>query len=63
MCGYGALRAPPRNFEPVTLLAVGLLIHMRRLGILTLMSTGAVFHRREKRAGLKVRTWRALSDL
>ncbi len=63
MCGYGALRAPSRNFEPVMLLAMGLLIHMKRLGIFAPMLTGAVFHRRENHAGLEVHTCRALSEI
>ncbi len=63
MCGYGALRAPSRNFRPVTLLAMGRLIKLGWLGILPLMPTGALSHHREKRAGPEVRTWRPLSEV
>ena len=63
MCGYGALRAPSRNFRPVTIHAMGFLNLSQRSGIFRSMLSGALFHRRVNRAGPEVRTWRPLGEI
>ncbi len=63
MCGYGALRAPPRNLRSVMPHAMGWLSGYRRSGIVPLMASGGSFHHRMGHAGPQVHTCRPLGEL
>ena len=63
IAGYGALRAPPRNFRPVTAHAMGFWSSEGRSNIVADMSVGGSFHSRMRRAGPKVRQCVSLCEM